>query len=331
MNTKRSPSLLAAVLATGLVASCASKGESKPPAVAIAGPATLVTTFDPAKGGLPEGLVLDHGTAYVGFAPISEVVKVDLAAGKVESFGTLPKPVPNKGFMTGLQAAGDGAILAALVSFAPEVQPGIYRIPAGGGAATLYAKHAEMVFPNGFVDDGAGGQYITDSAAGALFHLSASGELSKWVADPSLKGNTDFCGKGVGAGFDIGANGIARIGSTLYVANNDLAQLVSIPVNADGTPGAAKLLAGPDCENLGGADGLVAAPDGTLILAGNRINKLVAVTLDGKLRVIAAGPPLDFPASVAFDGASLVATNFALANASAGKAAQPGIIRIGEH
>ena len=317
-----------AFLVASLSIGCASQENKAGVAVGVQGPPVLFTSFDASKGGLPEGLVIDGMQAFVGFAPVSEVVKVDLAAGKMDAWGTLPKPVPNKGFMTGLQPAPGGGILAALVSFAPEVQPGIYRIPATGGAATLFAKDPEMVFPNGFADDGAGGMFVTDSAAGAVFTLSATGQLHKWISDPSLTGATDFCGKGVGAGFDIGANGIARVGRTLYVANNDRAQVVSILIKDDGSPGEAKILVGPDCETIGGADGLVVAPDGGLILAANRINKLVAVSLEGKLRVIAAGPPLDFPASVVFNGGSLIATNFALANASAGKPAQPGLIKF---
>jgi sugar lactone lactonase YvrE len=119
------------------------------------------------------------------------------------------------------------------------------------------------------------------------------------------------------------------VGKTLYVANNDRASVVSIAIKGDGSPGETKVIAGPDCDNLGGADGVVVAPDGSLVVAANRLNKLVAVSLDGKVRVIAAGTPLDFPASVGFDGGSLIATNFALFNASSGKPAMPGLIRIG--
>jgi hypothetical protein len=328
MNLSFKHSLATVALAAALGGACASNQEAKAPSPPITGSPVLFATFDPAKGGLPEGLVIESGRAFVGFAPVSEVVRVDMAAGKVESFGTLPKPVPNKGFMTGLHPAPGGGLYAALVSFAPEVQPGIYRLAAEGGAATLFAKHAEMAFPNGFVDDGAGGQFVTDSGAGAIFKLSASG-LQKWHTDPSLTGSQDFCGKGVGAGFDIGANGIARVGKTLYVANNDRASVVSIAIKGDGSPGETKVIAGPDCDNLGGADGVVVAPDGSLVVAANRLNKLVAVSLDGKVRVIAAGTPLDFPASVGFDGGSLIATNFALFNASSGKPAMPGLIRIG--
>jgi hypothetical protein len=334
MNTHRSArlALIPLALAVGAVPGCATNQDSKSAgAPEISGPPVLITSFDAAQGRLPEGLVVggDGKQAFVGFAPISEVARVDLASGRLESFGTLPRPVPNKGFMTGLQPAPGGGLLAAMVSFAPEVQPGIYRIAPEGGPATLHARHPQMAFPNGFADDGAGGQFVTDSAAGAIFRLGADATLTPWITDPALSGSQDFCGKGVGAGFDIGANGVVRLGTTLYVTNNDRAQVVAIPIQADGSAGAVRVLVGPDCETLGGADGIAAAPEGGLIVAANRLNKLVAVSLEGKLRVVAAGTPLDFPASVAFDGHSLLATNFALFNAAAGKPANPGLIRLG--
>ena len=37
---------------------------------------------------------------------------------------------------------------------------------------------------------------------------------------------------------------------------------------------------------------------------------------------------MDFPASVTWDSSAMIATNFALANASSGKPAKPGLLRI---
>src|SRR5579862_8026710 len=64
-----------------------------PPAATPAGP-TMVTTFDPAAGELPEGVATKDGFAYVGFAPLGEIAKVDLATGTKTHFAKLPKPVP---------------------------------------------------------------------------------------------------------------------------------------------------------------------------------------------------------------------------------------------
>lgn len=88
------------------------------------------------------------------------------------------------------------------------------------------------------------------------------------------------------------------------------------------------MLAGPDCEALGGADGLARAPDGSFVVAVNRQNKLVSVSPNGKAHTLARGEPFDFPASVAYRGDTLYATNFAFHNASAGLPAHPGLVRV---
>ena len=90
------------------------------------------------------------------------------------------------------------------------------------------------------------------------------------------------------------------------------------------------MLAGPDCETLGGADGLARAPDGSFVVAVNRQNKVVRVGADGAVHTNVSGDPLDFPATVAYRGSTLFATNFAFANANAGKPATPGLLRVGE-
>jgi len=66
------------------------------------------------------------------------------------------------------------------------------------------------------------------------------------------------------------------------------------------------------------------------VIAVNRQNKVVRVSAEGDVRTIVSGAPLDFPATVAYRGSTLFATNFAFANASAGKPATPGLLRVGE-
>jgi sugar lactone lactonase YvrE len=236
----------------------------------------------------------------------------------------LPAPVAGKGFVAGLAVHGDD-LYGALVSFVPDVQAGVYRVGAAGAPAQLYAKHAEMAFPNGIAFDDAGTMYVTDSAAGAVFRVSTSGEVVKWLADPLLAGGKDACGEGMGVGvpFDIGANGIVVDGDTVFVSNTDRAQLVRIPIQADGSAGAPSLLVAPSCADLSGADGLALAPDGDLIVAVNHLDKLVRVDREGHLTALVAGDPLDFPASLGFAGGALYISNFAFLD---GK--RPALLRI---
>src|SRR4051812_35680047 len=65
----------------------------------------LVAHFDAALGQLPEGLVVADAAAFVGFAPTSQVMRVDLTTFQTSPWGKLPTPVSGKGFMTGLAQA----------------------------------------------------------------------------------------------------------------------------------------------------------------------------------------------------------------------------------
>jgi sugar lactone lactonase YvrE len=256
------------------------------------------------------------------------VVRVDFASGAVTHHGQLPTPVAGKGFMTGLAQSATGEVYAGLASFVPEVQAGIYRIPKSGGAATLFAKDGALQFPNALAFDSDGALWATDSGTGSVFRILADGHAERWATGSALTGNKEAC-DGAGPGFAIGANGIVVEPDAVYVVNMDLATLVKIPRAAGGSPGTPEVLAGPDCEALGGADGLARAPDGSFVVAVNRQNKLVRVGKDGKLTLLAHGAPFDFPATVAYRGTTLYATNFALKTASAGKPSAPGLLRVG--
>jgi hypothetical protein len=122
--------------------------------------------------------------------------------------------------MTGLAFGPDGLLYAALVSFDPSVQPGIYRVGASGGDATLFAKDAKMVFPNGIVFDAAGNLFVTDSAAGTIFEIARTGAVSPWASSALLAGDPAQCG-GSGNPFPIGANGLAERGGAFFATNTD--------------------------------------------------------------------------------------------------------------
>jgi sugar lactone lactonase YvrE len=287
----------------------------------------VIKDFDGQNGQLPEGLVIAGNDAYVGFAPTGAVGRVDLTTGTLSDFGHFPAPVQSKGFLTGLARDAQGNLYGALVSFVPEVQAGIYRIPPSGGAATLFAHDPNMNFPNGLVFDASGVLFATDSASGSVFRIDAGGAVERWVSGDLLTGNKDACAPDVNS-LDVGANGIAITDSEVYVANNDKATVLKIPRLADGKAGAATIVAGPDCKNLGGADGILRQNDGSFLVAVNRKNMVVRVDTHGQVTTLRQGGILDFPATLVSADGSVYATNFALANASSGKPAKPGLLRI---
>jgi sugar lactone lactonase YvrE len=321
-----------ASLAVAVLAACGGNGATPVDAPAPTEPTiAVVSRFDPARGELPEGLTIVDGVPYVGMAPTSEVVRIDPVTGARSPFGTLPTVAPGTGFLTGITsgAADPGAIYAGLASFTPDVQAGVYRIGPTGGAATLVASHPDMAFPNGVAIDAARQLFVTDSAAGAVFRVSATGAVTPWARSELLAGDKDSsCAKAAGSGvsFDIGANGIVRLGDHWYVTNSDRGTIVRIAVTASGDAGAIAVVAGPDCDALGGADGIDS--DGTsLIVAMNYQNELARVDDAGRVHAIASGGPLDFPASPAVSGADLYVTSFAFASAQAGGGA-PSLVRV---
>ena len=103
---------------------------------------------------------------------------------------------------------------------------------------------------------------------------------------------------------NIGANGIAfdKNGTSLFVSNTDRASIIRIPIMKDGSAGKPELFVGPDCKNLNGADGILLDKNsGSFIVAVNKLNKIVRVSMDKKITILESGGILDFPASVKID------------------------------
>jgi DNA-binding beta-propeller fold protein YncE len=331
MNKRLQTVLSVVVMGLAACAEAAPGGgkAATPPLAAAPAAPTMVTAFDPAAGELPEGVATKGGFAYVGFAPLGEIAKIEIGTGTRTRFAKLPRPVPNKGFMTGLTFGPDGLLYAALVSFDPSVQPGVYRVSAAGGDASLFAKDPKMVFPNGLVFDSAGELFVTDSAAGTIFKIARSGAVTPWASSTLLSGDPTQCG-GSGNPFPIGANGLAERGGAFFATNTDRGSIVRVAINPDGSAGAPGIAVGPDCAALAGADGLTVDPRGDFVVAVNRQDKVVRVAKTGGIEVLATGGPVDFPASLAWSGTTMISTNFALANASSGKPARPGLLAIPE-
>jgi sugar lactone lactonase YvrE len=105
---------------------------------------------------------------------------------------------------------------------------------------------------------------------------------------------------------DIGANGIAfdKNDTSLFVANTDRASIIRVPIMKNGSAGKPELFVGPDCKNLNGADGIILDKDGSIIVAVNKLNEIVRVSMDKKITVLESGGILDFPASVKIDSST---------------------------
>jgi hypothetical protein len=298
--------------------------------------AEVIVEFDPSRMELPEGLALRDGDAFVGLAFTGEVLRVDLETGERASFGqvTMPPPAGDQpgGTLTGLVLDDAGNLYATLDVAVPsdipeDPQSGIYRLGPDGGAAELFASHPDMQFPNGMYVDG-NRLLVTDSKAGAVFAVAlADGAVTQWSQHEHLLPLDGNCGP---AGIRLGANGIARLGDDIYVANTDRAQIVKIPVTSSGTAGAPEIFLGPDCARLFGLDDLRATPAGDLVYAVNYGNRVDLVGKDGATRTLIEGEPLDGPASleVLDDPLRIVITNSAFGSFFTNQSPSPTLMTL---
>ena len=288
---------------------------------------SILASFDAKKGQLPEGLAIDYDKkVFVGMAPTSEVVIVNKTTGAITNYGNGPMIPPNKGFMTGLAFDNQDNLYAAVISLGPEVQAGIYRLPQGGGNGSLFATHQEMMSPNDIILDKKGQQLFVSDVAGSIFKVQlGNATVTKWISDPSLRGDNDFCPPSM-IPLDVGANGIAldRNETNLYVANTDHASILRIPITTNGSAGSPEVIVGPDCTNLNGADGIAIddkndndSNNDNIIVTVNKLNKIAQVSLANRsITILDSNGILDFPASVETDidergQQTLYITNFA--------------------
>lgn len=261
----------------------------------------VVAGFDPSKGQFVEGLDIKDGIAYVGALPTGQIVTVDLAKKAIADYGATPSFPQNGGALVGLTLGPDGALYAALNVTAPGgPTTGVYRVAPGGGAATLFASDPGMAFANDLRFNAKGELLVSDSITGTIFKVAKDGTVSKWLSDPLLTPDPTVCG--VNTMFHLGVNGLVQSGNAYYATNTDRAEIVKIPVNADGTAGTPEVFVATDCAKLSGADGIALDNvTGDLIVAVNYQNKLLRIGMDKTISTIATGDPLQSPASLFVD------------------------------
>ena len=259
------------------------------------GTLVVLASFDATKNEQAEGLYIVGDQAYVGWATLGKIEVVNLAVGTVTDFGSIPAPPDNGGFMLGIVTDASGNVYVGFGGGpGTAVKNGVYKIPAGGGAVTApWASDPSMNFPNGLIFDDAGNLVVADSG-GSLFKIAPDGSTSQWLADPSLapSGNCQYA-----APFAVGANGIVQSGDAFYMSNTNVGQIVKVPINPDGSAGTPSIFAGPDCDALGGIDGIALDTDGSLLGVLDTQAKLVRIDTKGQVSTLFAGEPLDNPAS----------------------------------
>jgi sugar lactone lactonase YvrE len=301
----RSGKLFVAAIVTALVL---------PGTVAAAeGHVQTFVTFDPAAGEFPEGVAFDKtGNLYVSLLPRNEIRKIDPAGAQsvVAEFPT------GGGGPAGLAVQPNGTIYAAHpgVDFqTAQTNPatrGVYRVAQDGTTLRLPGTET-MIFPNDLRLDKRGNLYATDSVGGSVWRIPKHGTAELWVDHPLLDGTG-----AAGAGFPLGANGIAFYKNEIIVANTERGLLVRIPVLPDGSAGTPTVLA--ESPLLVGVDGIALDVHGAIYAVIGQQNLVLRLGTDGTIETLAtAADGLNMPSTAAFgtaagDRQTLYIANFSI-------------------
>ena len=290
-------------------------------------------TFLAHINGNPEGLwQVTAGSPIVSIAGGATLLTV--SGGNTTTFSSLAGEAGALNtFTLGITSdtAGNVYVAVAATGATPNPAPGIYKIPAGGGAATIFSAASAvtpaMNFANG-LDFMGGNLYVADSN-GTIYKVGSTGTASVWATGPLLAPDPMMLACG-GFPFAIGANGIVHDTSAFYVANTNYGRLIKIPIQTDGSAGTATALV-DNCD-MKGADGLAFdTATNSVLVAVNIQNRIERISLTGQRTVLFQGAPLDAPASIFIDTSAsarrLLITNAAFFDTDP-TAAQPGLLAM---
>ncbi len=180
--------------------------------------------------------------------------------------------------------------------------------PEKPGVAETFATGTEGA--NGIAFDRQGNLYVSGGRNGKIYRTGPAGGAAEVWAQIELYTRILPDGKTQQA---ITANGqtFDAQGEVLYVADTARGAMWKVAVGADGKAGKPTLLA--QSPLLEGADGPAFDPTGTLWVAANERNAIVAVTPDGKVQDVTKNGshgPLEFPTAVVFVGNTAYVSNF---------------------
>jgi hypothetical protein len=192
----------------------------------------------------------------------------------------------------------------------PQFKPGIYKMSLTGGQPVHVAASSVMSYPRGIFPTNGGPTYIASPLTASIYAMDAAGTVS-------LDGNGQpFSGDPLsacafGEGKIMGITGLhVLIGSTpietIYTwSSADRASVYRATYVLDPAQGAyvftPKVIAGPDCDKLGGAESLIEDPvDSSVLVAARKANKITRMSFTGELQVLADGKNLYDPSALAF-------------------------------
>jgi sugar lactone lactonase YvrE len=237
----------------------------------------------------PDGSLYASVTTWGDEIDLGQVVKVAPATGVKTQLGpTLQTP----GLLTGLAFDAQGRLYVGSATFSDDDRPGVYRV--GESGLTRVLTLPANSFPNGLLFRD-GYLYVTDSAIGAIWRTSpdtATTPAVPWFQDARLAPS---------GGGDIGVNGIATKGDSLYVSVASPGRIVKIQVKTNGLPGTVGVAA--ESNLLRSADGIAFDASGNLWITANYpgSGRLLELAAGGRLKVVVEGAHwLDYPTTPVF-------------------------------
>ncbi|MDQ5828203.1 MAG: SMP-30/gluconolactonase/LRE family protein [Chloroflexota bacterium] len=275
-------------------------------------PVTILADLDPnsATGIRTEGLIADSmGRIYTSDTASRRLYRLTPDSPQVTVLGTLPASATGMAFDSAgnLYLASSGNILkiGADKLQGNQIQESDVQTFATGVTGS-----------NGLIFDAQDRLYVSGGATGNIYVVATNGMTSTFATGfRSEREAQQISTNGLGFGPD----------GRLYSSNTGTGAIDRVTVNADGTAGPVeRFVTNP---LLLGADGIAFAANGDLYVAANERNAIVRVTPAGQVSDVASNGntgPLEFPASLAFSGSSLYASNFDIER-GANSPAAPGI------
>ncbi len=272
---------------------------SKPESTGLVVDIGVVAQFDNEVGQNAEGIAFDAaGNTYVSFAQLGQIVRLGADAAGHEVVGEIPgwdDPFPGMG---GIAFDTAGNLYAAVGGGETS---GVWLFECGQGEPTRISGTESIGLPNALVFDDFDNLYITDSNSGvaddetplgAVWRISAAGEVDLWAEDVKL-GGTGAIGIG-----PIGANGVAINGDQIYVAVTEQNSIVEISILDDESAGPVSVFATSNMIEF--VEGVAVAPNGTVFAVEAWANSVVIVGADGSITPIAMGVDgdIDQPANI---------------------------------
>lgn len=231
-----------------------------------------------------------------GATNTGEIDRVPLTGGPVRAVASFD--AGETGMFLGLALDERNNLYVTYASGSESVPSAVFRVE-GSGRLTPVLYLPDAGFPNGLAARD-GYLYVTDSALGAIWRgkigPKPATETSPWMLDDALAPVSE-----------IGIDGIAFRGPTMYVTQYDLGQILVAHLNGNGTAGPLQTLA--DDPALVTADGIAFDPLGNLWVTVNE-GRLAYVTHTGTVVVAADGVPwLDYPTQVVFGARGMYVAN----------------------